>query len=73
MIAARSIPSGAPVPVLVVPDDEDVTVLFSLPLLDSDRHFLYYTVTVYVDYEYKINLFIERQDLDLNIRSVVAT
>ena len=56
MIAARSIPGSAPVPVLVVPDDVDNTVLISLPLFGSDRNVLHYTVTVYVDYEYQVNL-----------------
>ncbi len=73
MIAARSIPGGAPVPVLVLPDDENNTVLFSLTLFDSHRRFLYYGVIVYVDHEYKVSLFIEPQDLDLNSGSGVAT
>ncbi|KAI0804531.1 hypothetical protein BC629DRAFT_1437830 [Irpex lacteus] len=65
VIAARSIPGGAPVPVLVLPDDENNTVLFPLTLFDSHRRFLYYGVIVYVDHEYK--------DLDLNSGSGVAT
>ncbi len=73
VIATRDISGNVPEPVLVVPDDEDKTMVFLLSLFNSPSRFLQYRVIVYVDDEYDARLFIRARDLDLDTGSGVAT
>lgn len=73
VIVVRAILVDAFPPAVVVTNDEDTMILFSLIYFDSPHRFLYYRTSLHIDYKHHIRVPINPLDLDLGPGSCVAT